>query len=122
MIKSIRKFISKVKNINKQVDFERNKYFLLKEEHMTKYFPEFTKYGEDQWELEFSLGNGLSVLFGNGGSLVYLSKGDPQNGYSTILYSENVTIGDLARYINKFQTEDYRSAMIRSEKLDQLGI
>lgn len=89
---------------------------------MIKYFPEFTKYGEDQWELEFSLGNGLSVLFGNGGSLVYLSKGDPQNGYSTILYSENVTIGDLARYINKFQTEDYRSAMIRSEKLDQLGI
>jgi hypothetical protein len=119
MLKYIKSLFNRV---NSQISFERDKNLLLKKEHMPKYFKQFTQYGEDQWELEFSLGNGLSVLFKNNGSLLYKSSGDAQSGYSTILYSENITIGELYRYVDVWSTEDYKLTLQREQKLDQLGI
>lgn len=98
------------------------KNVVLKPEHMPIYFPKFINYSEDQWELEFSLGNGISVLFSGKDSLVYRSEGDEISGYSTILYSQNVTINELQRLVKTFQSEEYKLALKREEKLDQLGI
>jgi hypothetical protein len=95
---------------------------IIKESDMTMYFPQFKNIGNSQWELDFSLGNSLSILFGNSGSLLYVSSGDTESGYSTILYCENPSHMTIKYCIEKYSTEEYRVSKSRLEKLDNLGI
>jgi hypothetical protein len=97
-------------------------HIYLREKHMKRHFPEFQKI-DDGWELEFSPGNSLTILFDDcDNALLYVSKGDSESGYSTMLYSENASHSTVRFCINKYSTPGYKMSLERSKKIENLGI
>lgn len=95
---------------------------IIKESDMNIYFPEFKNIEDSQWELEFSVGNSLSILFIEDYSLLYVSSGDSKSGYSTILYSENPTLSTIKNCIEIYSTKEYKISQSRLVVLKHLGI
>lgn len=114
-----------IKNLFKKKELETNsncvKNITLKLEHMKKYFPEFKKLDSKEYELEFSPGNSLNIYFEDT-ILLYISSGNPESGYSTVLYSENPSHSTIKYCMEKYSTKEYKVSKSRLQKLDNLGI
>ena len=114
--------ISKLIKLFKKPKPTCGNHIYLRKKHMKFYFPEFQKI-DDGWELEFSPGNSLTILFDDSdNALLYVSKGDTESGYSTMLYSENTSHNTVRYCMDKYSTPDYKISLERSKKIENLGI
>lgn len=116
------KMIGKLIKLFKKPKPTCGNHIYLRKKHMKRYFPEFQKIS-DSWELEFSPGNSLTILFDDSdNALLYVSKGDPESGYSTMLYSENTSHNTVRYCMDKYSTPEYKTYLERSKKIEDLGI
>jgi hypothetical protein len=64
-----------------------------------------------------------TILFDDSdNALLYVSKGDPESGYSTMLYSENTSHNTVRYCMDKYSTPEYKTYLERSKKIEDLGI
>lgn len=114
------KFVEMIRKVNRDVNYDRYKNITkLKEEDIPIYFPDFKKYNPGYWRVEFSLGNGIEIIFDTN-VLVYINTGNPDRGYSTFLYEENPTWGDIERCLERYQTDEFKKLKNRESRIDEI--
>lgn len=114
------KFVEMIKKVNRDVNYDRYKNITkLKEEDIPIYFPDFKKFKPGYWRVEFSLGNGIEIIFDTN-VLVYVSSGSPGRGYSTFLYEENPTWGNIERCLERYQTDEFKKLKNRESRIDEI--
>jgi hypothetical protein len=113
-------FIKKL--FRKKDSIESYKYHtFLEKKHMT-HFPEFTQVSDDEWECYFSLGNSINIIFSDSNvnwASVYLSKGDPSSGYTTLLYDENPSCGSIELVLDRYDN-NRKLRRLRDEKISKI--
>lgn len=114
------KFVKMIKKVSRDVNYDRYKNITkLKEEDIPIYFPDFKKSKPGYWRVEFSLGNGIEIIFDTN-VLVYVSSGSPGRGYSTFLYEENPTWGNIERCLERYQTDEFKKLKNRESRIDEI--
>lgn len=114
------KFVEMIRKVNRDVNYDRYKNITkLKEEDIPIYFPDFKKSKPGYWRVEFSLGNGIEIIFDTN-VLVYVSSGSPGRGYSTFLYEENPTWGNIERCLERYQTDEFKKLKNRESRIDEI--
>lgn len=119
-------FIKLVKKVNRDFNYDRNKLITkLKEADMPIYFPDFKNGAPGYWDLEFSPGNGIEIIFHgisqqDNDVRVYIRRGSPESGYSTFLHSENPSWSDIERCVNSYQTNEFKKIKNRESRIDKI--
>ena len=114
-------FIKLIKKVNRDFNYDRNKSITkLKEADMPIYFPDFKNAGSGYWDLEFSPGNGIEIIFQGNNILVYVRSGSSESGYSTFLHSENPSWSDIERCVNSYQTNEFKKIKNRESRIDEI--
>jgi hypothetical protein len=114
-------FIKIIRKANRNVNYDRNKDITkLKEEDIPIYFPDFKSTEPGYWNIEFSLGNGVEIIFEDKSVLVYVSSGNPERGYNTFLYEQNPTWGSIERCLNRYQTAEFKKLKNRESRIDEI--
>ena len=114
-------FIKLVKKVNRDFNYDRNKSITkLKESDMPIYFPDFKNAESGYWDLEFSPGNGIEIIFQDNDVRVYVRRGSSESGYSTFLHSENPSWSDIERCVNSYQTNEFKKLKNRESRIDEI--